>query len=535
MSNFIGTFFAQSAARAGDTEFLVVPQDENRSYHPDGYVISFAQATEIVGAWAHAFREAGYGHGHRIAVLLGNRPEMLLLKLALAECGISWVPVNPDYRPTEIAYLLQDSQAVLAISAPELAGLMRAGLKESEGSIDLIEMHSDLPDLPKARAMSPRTDPVSGETEASLIYTSGTTGRPKGCILSHDYEVQMGKWYASCGGDIRFKTGETRVYCPLPAFHVNAAVLLLMCVIDQGCTQIIPERFRASAWWRELVETEATAAHYLGVIIPALMNRDIEPYETKHKIEFAVGAGVEPTIHQAFEDRFGFPLIEVWGMTEMCRILADCHAPRSVHTRAMGRPQAGLDVRVVDEMDTEVARGTPGEMVIRYDANTPRKGAFSGYLNLPDATEDAWRGGWFHTGDTVVMDDTDLITFVDRKKNIIRRSGENIAAAEIEACLQEHADVERVAVIAVPDKMRDEEVMACVQATATTSPELAEALFSWCFKRLAYYKAPGWVRFVPEVPVTGTQKIQKHALFDVDEDPTAAAFDFRSRKKRGAL
>ena len=533
MSNTIGAFFRSRAQAHGETTFLVVPADAGRGYHPDGYAISFDGAAQVVAGWAERLTAAGYGHGHRVAVLLGNRPEMLLVKLALAARGISWVPVNPDYRPAEIAYLLQDSDAVLALAAPDLAELMAQGIAQSGRAVPLLEMAADLPDLPKATIAPPQAGPVTETSEASLIYTSGTTGRPKGCIMSHGYEIEMGQWYGSRGGLIRFDAGRSRVYCPLPLFHVNAAILLTMCAIDQGITQIIPERFRAGAWWREIVETGATVAHYLGIIIPALMNRAPEEFEKQHKIEFAVGAGVEPTLHRAFEDRFGFPLIEVWGMTEMCRILADCHPPRHVDTRAMGRPVQGLEVRVVDDAGHEQPRGIPGEMVLRHSADTPRRGAFSGYLNLEDATEDAWRGGWFHTGDTVVMDDSGMICFVDRKKNIIRRSGENIAAAEIEACLQEHPRVLRVAVIAVDDAMRDEEVMACVQVDGARDAAMAEALFAWCFERLTYYKAPGWVRFLDDIPVTGTQKIQKHAMFAPGEAATDSAHDFRDRKKRG--
>ncbi|TCL09482.1 crotonobetaine/carnitine-CoA ligase [Shimia isoporae] len=529
----ISALFAARVAEFETFPLLVVPADASRSYHPEGVCWSYGEVGQKVDALARALANAGYGHGHRIAVLLGNRPEMMVWKLALARLGISWVPVNPDYRPAEVAYLLQDSSAVLAVTTGDLLDLMQEGLTQSGREIPLVELSENTPEFPQSATSVPRQNAVSGETEASLIYTSGTTGRPKGCMLSHDYEVQMGTWYAGRGGLIRFEAGETRVYCPLPLFHVNAAILLFFAVMETGSAQIMPERFSASSWWREIVETEATAAHYLGIVIPALMNRAPDEFESKHKIEFAVGAGVEPTLHRPFEERFGFPLIEVWGMSEMCRLLGDYENPRSIDTRAIGRPQAGLEVRVVDDQDNEVPRGTAGEMVLRHSAATPRKGAFSGYLNLPEETEKAWRGGWFHTGDTVTMDENDMIYFVDRKKNIIRRSGENIAAAEIEACLQDHPNVERVAVIAVSDDMRDEEVMACVQSISRDDEVAAKELFDHCFERLAYFKAPGWLRFVPEVPVTGTQKVQKHAMFAEGENPTESAYDFRSLKKRG--
>jgi crotonobetaine/carnitine-CoA ligase len=252
-------------------------------------------------------------------------------------------------------------------------------------------------------------------------------------------------------------------------------------------------------------------------------------------VRFGFGAGVEPQLHAAFERRFGFPLCEGWGMTEMVRILLDRHEPRQVGTRAMGRPEPGLEVRVVDDADRDVPDGGPGEMVVRFSAETPRRGAFSGYLKNAEETERAWRGGWFHTGDTIRQGPDGMLYFVDRKKNIIRRSGENIAAAEVEALLLTHPDVAQAAVMAVPDEVREEEVLACI-VTRSGSRDLvmARTIFAFCNERLAYYKAPGWIHFMDSLPTTGTQKIQKHVIFPGGEDPrrTAGIIDLRALKRR---
>ena len=155
-------------------------------------------------------------------------------------------------------------------------------------------------------------------------------------------------------------------------------------------------------------------------------------------------------------------MIEVWGMTETGRITADSHEPRMIGTRAFGRPFPGLEARVVDDRDQDVPVGSDGELLVRHSAEKPRHGFFSGYLKNEQATEEAWRGGWFHTGDVVRQDASGMLFFVDRKKHIIRRAGENIAAAEIEAVLQAHDAVAQVAVVAAPDELREEEVLACV-------------------------------------------------------------------------
>jgi acyl-CoA synthetase (AMP-forming)/AMP-acid ligase II len=195
----------------------------------------------------------------------------------------------------------------------------------------------------------------------------------------------------------------------------------------------------------------------------------------------------------------------------------------------------GIDVRVVDEHDNEVPRGAPGEMLLRHSAEAPRRHFFSGYLKDEAATALAWRGGWFHTGDTVRQDDDDMLHFVDRKKNIIRRSGENIAAAEVEATLQAHPSVKQVAVLAAPDETREEEVLACVVLHEDKAREAAaEALFRHCYAQLAYFKAPGWICFTDTLPTTGTQKIQKHEIFPGSADPRTlpGMFDMRVRKVR---
>lgn len=223
-------------------------------------------------------------------------------------------------------------------------------------------------------------------------------------------------------------------------------------------------------------------------------------------------------------------------MTEMVRVLLDNIEPRQVGTRAFGRPVPGIEVRVVDEEERDLPPGTPGEMLLRHSAETPRRGFFSGYLEDEAATAHAWRGGWFHTGDTVRQDADGMLHFVDRKKNIIRRSGENIAAAEVEAVLQAHPLVRQVAVLAVPDETREEEVLACVVLHEGAVPEAAAlTLFEHCHAELAYFKAPGWVWFTDSLPTTGTQKIQKHQVFPAGTDPRGlpGMIDLRARKKRG--
>lgn len=540
-----------AAEKYGDKPLLAAPRNAGRTYYPEGREFSFAETALSVASLASMYRDAGYGFPHRIGVFLANRPEHMLHKLAMNSLGICCVPINPDYRSGELVYLIEHAELDLVIALADYLPRVQEALQDSTHQPAVVTLEGFDKELPSARSRPESTDARS-DTPASILYTSGTTGRPKGCVLSHRYELASGDWYARQGGLVSIQTQGERLYQPLPLFHVNASILSFYCMLLTGNCQIQTDRFQTSRWWEEVRESEATIVHYLGVIIPMLLKQPESSQDRDHSVRFGYGAGVEPQFHRQFEERFGFPLVELWGMTEMVRTLTDNFPPRKVGTRAFGKAVPGLDVQVVDQMNHPVADGTPGEMVIRYSAETPRKDFFSGYLNNPEATEEAWRGGWFHTGDMVIRDSGDgMLHFVDRDKNIIRRAGENIAAAEVEALLLLHPRVRQVAVLAAPDEVREAEVLACV-VLKDDAPDadrsdisalddiqqhrIANELFDFCFEQLAYYKAPGWIWFTNDIPTTGTQKIQKHRIFPAGVDPrgTDGMIDLRYRKKRSS-
>jgi acyl-CoA synthetase (AMP-forming)/AMP-acid ligase II len=235
-------------------------------------------------------------------------------------------------------------------------------------------------------------------------------------------------------------------------------------------------------------------------------------------VRFGFGAGVDRTLHAPFEARFGFPLVEAWAMTETGAgaVIIAHEEPRHVGTACFGRPSPAVEVRLVDDTGQPVPPGTPGELLVRAAGADPRRGFFREYLGDPEATAEAWAGGWFHTGDVVRSDAHGYLQFVDRKKNVIRRSGENIAAVEVEAVLRLHPGIAQVAVAAAPDPVRGDEVLACVVPAALVAAECREAvaadIVAFCLERLAYYKAPGYVAFVDELPLTPSQKIQRGEL-----------------------
>jgi acyl-CoA synthetase (AMP-forming)/AMP-acid ligase II len=536
MSLTVFEAFAATAQAASDNVFLCAPPAAGRAYHPDGVELTFGQTRTAVLAMRDAYAAAGYGHGHRVALLLENRPEFFFHYLALNSLGVSIVPVNPDYRHDELLYQLEHSEADLAVVTASRVRDLKTVAHARAKPLPVVNAERLPSELPKPTT-PPRTDAPGLDSEASLLYTSGTTGRPKACILTNLYYLTAGAWYSNLGGIFRVEYGRERILNPLPLFHMNAQAVTATCAILTGNCLAQPERFSPSRWWKDVVNARATIIHYLGVMPPLLLNQAPAPEERAHRVKFGIGAGVEPELHLRFEERFGFPLIEVWGMTETGRIYADSQEPRQITTRAFGRPFGNLEALVVDDHGEPVPPETPGELLVRWGGTGgPRYGFFSGYLKNAEATDEAWRGGWFHTGDIVRQAADGMLYFVDRKKNIIRRSGENIAAAEVEACLQAHEAVAQVAVLAVPDEVREEEVMACIvpMAGATPGRELGAHLQRWCLGRLAYFKAPGWILFVEYLPTTGTQKVQKAQIFPTGEDPRRhpSALDLRDTKRR---
>jgi acyl-CoA synthetase (AMP-forming)/AMP-acid ligase II len=256
--------------------------------------------------------------------------------------------------------------------------------------------------------------------------------------------------------------------------------------------------------------------HYLGVMPAILLQLDPEDAETAHRVRFGFGANVDPRHQAKFEQRFGFPLIEAWAMTETGAgaVTTTAGGPRHVGRRCIGRMDSPVDYRIVDDAGVPVTRGEPGELLVRQKGDAPRCGFFSEYLKDESATAEAWAGGWFHTGDVVSEDAEGSLFFVDRKKNIVRRSGENIAVIEVEGVLMTLDGVAGAAVAPVPDEMRGEEVFALIVPREKPADvrAFAEAIASACAERLAYHKAPGYIALVDAVPVTPTQKLQRGVI-----------------------
>jgi acyl-CoA synthetase (AMP-forming)/AMP-acid ligase II len=512
----VAAAFAAAAARWGDRPFVQVLPETAAVYGIEAGELSYAQALARVQSLRAAYAGAGYGAGHRVGLLLENRPAFLLHWFALNGLGISVVPINAELRSAELEYLVGHSEIVLAVALPRRHADLAAAARAAGRALALMT-DDDAP--PPAPLPPPQTDAVPGlHTECGLLYTSGTTGRPKGCVLTNRYYLHAGAWYAAVGGMAALRPAEERMLTPLPLVHMNAKAYSVMAMVLTGGCLILLDRFHPGTWWDSVRASRASVVHYLGVMPALLMKAPARDDDRVHAVRFGFGAGVERALHAPFEARFGFPLLEAWAMTETGAgaVVMAHREPRQVGTNCFGREGADVEVRLVADDGSDPARGEPGELWVRHAGADPRDGFFSAYLKDPEATAEAWAGGWFHTGDIVSRDTDGQLHFIDRRKNVIRRSGENISAVEVEGVLNQHPAVKACAVAATPDAVRGDEVLACVvlhePADALARASLAAALVEHALQRLAYYKAPGWVAFVEALPLTASQKIQRGEL-----------------------
>ena len=453
---------------------------------------------------------------NRVSIMIGNVPEFFILKLALNSMGISCVPINADLSIREINYIINHSNSKLLIADSKYTRALKS-LEVIKSRKILLRIYENGKIIRKSDNKVKRTNykkkKINSNYESSLLYTSGTTGKPKACILTHEYEINAGLNYIKKKDFISLKKNNERIYNCLPVHHVNAGILSFYAALMTANCQIQSDRFSASNFWREIKYSKATVFHYLGVMASLLLKNNRSIFEKNNSLRVGVGAGIEPSLHKLFEKRFKIPMIELWGMTEMVRCIFDHKKDRDIGMRCIGNPQNICEIKVVNELGKKV-NNKPGEMLIRYSKRYPRQGFFNGYYKDKKATSHAWEGGWFKTGDLVIRKKNKKIYFLDRKKNIIRRAGENISATEVEAVLMSESNIKNCAVISYPHNIYEEEVLSFIILKNDVPPSLsiAKGILHSLNKKISYFKLPGFIQFCNKLPISSSQKIEKRKL-----------------------
>lgn len=508
----VGALLAERARATPDREFLRF----------EGQSLSFGEVAAASARVASALAALGIERGDRVGVMLPNGLDFPILWLGIIRRGAVVVPCNTGLRARDLAFVLGNAGArcvvtdadhaaavaEVAPSCPALERLLLAG--PASGPVAGAEPLA--PHL--ARAVTDWDDGALGPGDlATIQYTSGTTGFPKGCMLSHEYWLRLALMVER-GFDLR----EGDVNLVMTAwFYMDAAWNMLGCCLA-GIPLVILPRFSASTLWRSVVEHGVTFFYCLGTMPIVLLKQPPDPaLERGHRVRAVMCSAIPPQQHAAIEARFGCPWREAYSTTEIGPVCLSVPLDDvdSVGSGLVGHPAPGCEARVVDPDGADLPDGEPGELLMRGP------GMMLGYWRNPEATA-AWRrDGWAHTGDLVVRDARGYFRLVGRLKDMIRRGGENIAAAEVEAVLAEHPAVRAAACVAVPDEIRGEEVKAFLelQPGAVPGPALAEELVAHCRARLAAFKAPRYVAFVDRFPLTPSQRIEKHRL---DRTPTGA-------------
>ncbi|MGD0231191.1 MAG: AMP-binding protein [Syntrophorhabdales bacterium] len=471
---------------------------------------------------AHAFENMGIVKNDKVSMMMPNCPELVFLWFGSAKIGAVEVPINTSYKGEFLRHIIDQSDSrVLAITKEYIdrVTLIQDDLKKLEKVIILGDYGKEEIEGLKIPVMSydeffnaPET-PVDVEVypgdPANIIYTSGTTGLSKGALGPHKFWIVVAEEILK----LRQGTKDDIFYTFLPLYHFNAQCLTTVTALIAEAQMVLSDKFSASRFWDDIRKYGATQFNYLGAVIPILTKQPEKPNDLDNPVRIALGGGCPQAVMEQFEKRFGCTCMEGFGMSETGLPI---HV--SLDDRRSGSCGKVLDVyeiKLVDEGDDEVPVGEPGEIVFR--PKEPYTMMLE-YYNMPDKTLETYRNLWFHTGDLARMDEDGYFYFVDRKKDSLRRRGENISSFEVERVINSHPSVLESAAVAVQSELAEDEVKTCVvlKPAATLSPE---DLIVWAAERMPYFAVPRYVEFMEGLPKTPTERVQKYLLKEAGVTP----------------
>lgn len=451
--------------------------------------------------------------GDRVAVMLGNRVEWMVAWFAAAGRRAVVVSMNPNAQEHDAGYVMRDSGAVLLITDTEHTRLW-ARLREGCPSLaEVLVVDGQEPDgLSAYGGGQMPIDELTAHSATSditnIYYTSGTTGFPKGCMVDHAYWLRFVDLFQRI-----YSMGPSdRLICCLQFFYNDPPWQALLS-LTVGAPLVVMRRFSVSRFWHVVRDNDVTIIFGIASIASLLLKAPAHARDRDHKVRFALHVGIPVGLHAQLTERFGFPWLEAYGLTET-GLVACMPLDRAQHftgSGALGLACPEVEVRIVDDTGTDVPVGSIGEILLRAP------GLMSGYLNRPEETAQTMRGGWLHTADLARIDGQGYLYLQGRKKDIIRRSGENIAAAEVEQVLRSHPKVLEAAVIPVADEVHGDEVHAVLILIAGETPGTTRPaeLVEFCRQRLAKHKLPRYVTYRDnDFPWTPSMRVKKEAIRD---------------------
>lgn len=489
--------------------------------------LTYSQVDSLARRAAAMYSARGVGHGDRVGAMSTNHPSTVVTLLALARIGAVMVPVNPDYRAAEAGYVLGHAGVSGVLCSPESLATVREAIAGIFPAPWLLVNRADESGLPVfddalAAAAGPVPAPATAADKACVfIYTSGTTGFPKGVMHSQRNLVVAGEGFVQR----MHLQPDDRLLCILPMFHINALFYSLAGSLAAGATLALVPRFSASRFWLDVARHRATEANTIAAVSNILIRRPRSEFVPGHALRKIYGAPFTAETYEVFGREFGVPtLIEGYGMSEVPGVLNNPFAgPHKVGS--MGLPSRHPDpavplaeLRIVDDDGADLPDGQTGELWVK----TPI--VMLGYYRDPEQTAESFHDGWFKTGDLAWRDADGYYWFVARKKDIIRKRGENISGAELDRVIESHPQVLQAAAVPVPDALGDDEILVAVVRKPGATLDAA-AVAGWCRDRLAAIKVPRYVVFVDELPLTPTHRVAKFKLREQAEALRAKATD----------
>ncbi len=489
----------------------------------NGKPISYAELNGAANKIANGLAALGIGPGDVVALSCPNLPYFPMVYYGALKCGATILPINVLLTPDEVAYILNDAGAKalfcfegtadLPLGQVGYAAFGRADdcahffmITADPTAPSPIEGTQTLGAMLGTQSAGFDTVQRAGDDVAVVLYTSGTTGHPKGAELTHTNIVLN----AVVSYDLVDSGTEDVLLLTLPMFHVFGQVVLMVATLMRGGTLVLIPRFDPGVVLKTIQDQGCTIFAGVPTMYWAMVHHptddlDLDKITSNLRICASGGASLPVEVLRDFEAKFEVPILEGYGLSETSPVVAFNHGHRARKPGSVGTPVWGVEVRVVDDNDRDVAVGEPGEVIVRGHC------VMKGYLNKPEETEQAFRDGWFHTGDIGQLDEDGYLFIVDRLKDMIIRGGFNVYPREIEEVLVQHPDVSLAAAIGVPHDQYGEEVKAFVVAKPNHQID-PDALIAWSKEHLAAYKYPRLIEVRESLPMNATGKILKKEL-----------------------
>ena len=470
-------------------------------------LVTYRELDRSTNAVANSLFRLGVQPGDRVAVFMPNSRAVVEAWLGVAKLGGVYVGINTAYIGDYLRHQLVTAGCKVVITNAELGERVNAVAGEVPSLEHVVIADGDpsakltMEDLRAGAGDRLEVErPARWDDPCAIQYTAGTTGPSKGALITQNYLLRSSEL-------LRGQMGmEERhvAYTPLPLFHLNAMICTILPAILSGGSAVIDTWFSVSRYWEQVRRHGATHISLLGPMMVMLWNQPRRDDDAANSVEVMLCAPVPTDIHQPFEERFGLSIVTAYGLSEAVPILLSLPTPPGF----AGRPSPVFDVRLFDDEEQEVPAGEVGEIVCR-----PREPhvMFEGYFGDPEATVSMWKNLWFHTGDLGRANEDGYVAFVDRKKDYLRRRGENVSSFEAEQAIRAHPAVADAAVFGVPSDIGEEDVMACVMLKPGESLS-AEELLGHCIGNMPYFAVPRYLEFLDALPRNPVGRVLKHEL-----------------------